>query len=52
VPNLLKVVAGALAGWFWLELREGWRSWRFARQRAGSSPTEEKAVGLDYAVTR
>ena len=52
VPYLLKVVAGALAGWFWLELREGWRSWRFARQRAGSSPAEEKAACLDYAVTR
>lgn len=27
VPYLLKIVARALAGWAWLELREGWRSW-------------------------
>ncbi len=38
VPYLLKVVGGALAGWVWLEMREGWRSWfRVAPQKAVKS---------------
>jgi flavin-dependent dehydrogenase len=34
VPYLLQIIAGALAGWAWLEISEGWRSWfrRFARK--------------------
>jgi flavin-dependent dehydrogenase len=27
VSQLLKIIVGALAGWLWLEVTEGWRSW-------------------------
>ncbi|MGA0094846.1 MAG: NAD(P)/FAD-dependent oxidoreductase, partial [Chthoniobacterales bacterium] len=51
VPYLLKVVAGALAGWAWMEACEGWRSWgrrRFIREEV---PVAAPAV-MDYALTR
>jgi hypothetical protein len=52
VPYLLKVIAGALAGWARLEVTEGWRSW--ARRQTGREPgvPAEPAGVLDYAVTR
>lgn len=39
VPYLLKIIAGALAGWAWMEICEGWRSWfrRAAPNLAASS---------------
>ena len=52
VPYLLKVIAGALSGWAWLEVTEGWRSWgRRQTVREPGVPAEPAAV-LDYAVTR
>lgn len=32
VLHLLKIIAGSLTGWFWLELCEGWRSWGKGRK--------------------
>lgn len=52
VPYLLKVVAGALAGWAWLEIREGWRSWGRRQESVSPDGGEEAAVALSYAVTR
>lgn len=52
VPYLLRVIAGALAGWAWLELREGWLSWGRLARGAGPQAVGETVRGLDYAVTR
>jgi hypothetical protein len=27
VSQLLQIIGGALVGWLWLEVTEGWRSW-------------------------
>lgn len=51
VPYLLKVVAGAVAGWAWLELREGWRSWGRPARAPKEAPTAVPPV-MDYALTR
>ncbi|MGA0112121.1 MAG: NAD(P)/FAD-dependent oxidoreductase [Chthoniobacterales bacterium] len=51
VPYLLKVILGALAGWFWLEVREGWRSWGRRKPAREESPGAAPAV-MDYALTR
>ena len=53
VPYLLKVIAGGLAGWAWLELTEGWRSWGRRKQEVVEEPAVVAGPEvLDYAVTR
>jgi hypothetical protein len=52
VPYLLKVVAGALAGWLRLELTEGWRSWGRGVHAPAAANREQAAPELGYAVTR
>ena len=53
VPYLLKVIAGGLAGWAWLELTEGWRSWGRRKQEVVEQPAVVAGREvLDYAVTR
>ncbi len=51
VPYLLKVVAGALAGWAWMEACEGWRSWGRRRSIREEAPVAASGV-MDYALTR
>jgi hypothetical protein len=52
VPYLLKVVAGALAGWLRLEVTEGWRSWGRGVPAPATTNREQAAPELGYAVTR
>lgn len=54
VPYLLKIVTGALAGWAWLELREGWRSWGASSQStvAASESGEPAEIRFAHAATR
>ena len=52
VPHLLRIIADGLAGWAWLEMTEGWRSW--GRRKAVREQAAAEAVPevFDYAVTR
>jgi flavin-dependent dehydrogenase len=54
VPYLLKVIGGALAGWAWLELREGWRSWGAGQRTAITEADAPLAADaqLAHAATR
>ena len=54
VPYLLKVISGALAGWAWLELREGWRSWGAGERTAIAEADAPLAADaqLAHAATR
>jgi len=54
VPYLLKIVTGALAGWAWLELREGWRSWGASSRPtvAANESGEPAEIRFAHAATR
>ena len=43
VSYLWKVIAGALAGWGWLELTEGWRSWGRMRAQGRAEGAVERS---------
>ena len=49
VPYLMKIIAGALAGWAWLEMREGWRSW-FRRVARKATNADEAVWSREVAV--
>jgi hypothetical protein len=51
---VLKVIGGALAGWAWLELREGWRSWGAGQRTAITEADAPLAADaqLAHAATR